>query len=327
MTRGLIFHIIIFLITIFTLIIVCLILDNANAKNIIVAQDGNGDYEKIQDAIDNADEGDNIRVYEGTYYENVMVNKSVSLLGNGSEETRINGGGDGDVVYIKEDWVNFSGFHISGSGEETFDAGIEVNTGNNKIYNNICENTGMGISLFGASNTTLYNNIITSSIWVGIYFRQSENNILWNNTMVQTSISIDSYTIENWITHTIHVNNTVNNKPVYYYRDKSNSSVPKNAGQVILANCSEFSVENQNLNGGTSGILIGYSHHIGILNNTCWNNTWTGIIIVWSNDIQLYNNSCNNNLRGIGLFEVNNSTINKNYCEFNMYQGIRAYLM
>lgn len=43
--------------------------------------------------IDNATEGDTIRVYEGTYYENVVVNKTVSLVGNGSEETTIEGGG------------------------------------------------------------------------------------------------------------------------------------------------------------------------------------------------------------------------------------------
>ena len=63
----------------------------ASGETIIVAQDGNGDYENIQDAIDNADEGDTIRVYEGLYSENVVVDKTVSLAGNGSEETTMNG--------------------------------------------------------------------------------------------------------------------------------------------------------------------------------------------------------------------------------------------
>lgn len=63
-----------------------------SGETIIVAQDGNGDYENIQDAIDNADEGDTIRVYGGIYEENVVVDETLSLMGNGSEETTIDGG-------------------------------------------------------------------------------------------------------------------------------------------------------------------------------------------------------------------------------------------
>jgi len=70
------------------------ILMETGGETIIVAKDENGDYDKIQDAIDNTTEGDTIRVWEGTYYENVVVNKMVNLVGNGSEETTIDGGGE-----------------------------------------------------------------------------------------------------------------------------------------------------------------------------------------------------------------------------------------
>lgn len=51
------------------------------SASIYVDDDGGADYTKIQDAIDNASDGDVIFVFNGTYYENVLVNKKIKLFG------------------------------------------------------------------------------------------------------------------------------------------------------------------------------------------------------------------------------------------------------
>ena len=99
------------------------IIDTGGAKAatiIYVGGSGPGNYTKIQDAIDKADPGDTVRVYSGTYNENVRINKTISLIGNGTSKTTINGGISGDVVQglvnrwtedvIKEkpDWVSIA---------------------------------------------------------------------------------------------------------------------------------------------------------------------------------------------------------------------------
>ena len=61
-------------------------LSNAEADIIIVAKDRNGDYDKIQDTIDNATSGDTIRVYERVD-ENVEMYKSVRFVRYSSEVT------------------------------------------------------------------------------------------------------------------------------------------------------------------------------------------------------------------------------------------------
>ena len=43
--------------------------------------EGGAEYASIQDAVDNASDGDTIFVYAGVYLENVVVNKSVNITG------------------------------------------------------------------------------------------------------------------------------------------------------------------------------------------------------------------------------------------------------
>ena len=83
------------------------------AKNIIyVDDDVERDYKKIQEAINAASNGDIIYIYNGTYYENIFVNKSITFIGESKETTIINGSFNDDVFHISADWVNISNFTI-----------------------------------------------------------------------------------------------------------------------------------------------------------------------------------------------------------------------
>jgi pectin methylesterase-like acyl-CoA thioesterase len=111
-----------------------------SGNNIIVDSNGGGDYKTIQAAIDNASSGDSIYVWTGTYYENIIVNKSITMIGNGSTTTIINGSGIDMVVCITEDWVNLSGFSIynNKSNKGIYLANVEnVTINNNNCSNNI----------------------------------------------------------------------------------------------------------------------------------------------------------------------------------------------
>lgn len=149
------------------LFLVCLFLFLAftaregDAATIIVAQDGSGNCTTIQEAIDNATEGDTIRVWEGTYNEKVVVDRTVSIIGNGSKVTIIDSGGESDVVNLTADWVNLSGFQVSGSG--AFNAGIRIESNYNNITGNTLIGNKYGIFLYHSnfnriSNITCINN-------------------------------------------------------------------------------------------------------------------------------------------------------------------------
>ena len=87
-------------------------------------------YTKIQDAIDNATNGDTIRVWDGSYNEGININKQLSILGNGTTKSIINGSGHYNTVQISANWVNISGFTIKNADSTQSsdnDGGIKLN--------------------------------------------------------------------------------------------------------------------------------------------------------------------------------------------------------
>ena len=91
---------------------------NVSAKTSYVGGGGPGNYTTIQGAIDDANRGDTIYVYSGTYYEHIGVNKPLTLSGENRVTTIVDGGGIGTVVRVSTDWVNITGFTIMNSGQE-----------------------------------------------------------------------------------------------------------------------------------------------------------------------------------------------------------------
>ena len=66
-------------------------------------------YSKIQTAVNRANPGDIVYVYNGVYQENLVIDKSISLIGEDEQETIIDGNGLGDVINITTSQVNVSG--------------------------------------------------------------------------------------------------------------------------------------------------------------------------------------------------------------------------
>ncbi len=99
-------------VTVLALVIVVLFCGAASADTFTVGSSG-CDYTKIQDAVDDVDEGDTIFVYNGSYTENVWINnKDLTIEGEDREATIIDGGGSGDCIRVDSADVIISGFTI-----------------------------------------------------------------------------------------------------------------------------------------------------------------------------------------------------------------------
>ena len=139
------------------------------------------DTVSIQDAIDNfASDGDTVFVWNGTYYENVVVNKTITLQGMDRDNTIIDGMGSGSAIHVEAvGGANITGFLITNAS-----TGININPSINNINisnNNISSNM-QGIQLQLTDNITIKNNLIFNNNFEGIKVWQSiDNNITDNN--------------------------------------------------------------------------------------------------------------------------------------------------
>ncbi|MFQ6061041.1 MAG: nitrous oxide reductase family maturation protein NosD, partial [Thermoplasmata archaeon] len=102
--------------------------ERARATTLYVGGAGPGNYTTIQDAIDAASPGDTVYVYSGTYFENVIINKTITLKGEDRDTTMVEGNGTADTFQVSTDFVNISGFTIGGSGPSWEGSAIGLNS-------------------------------------------------------------------------------------------------------------------------------------------------------------------------------------------------------
>jgi parallel beta-helix repeat protein len=292
----------------------------SNRNYLYVGGNGPGNYTKIQDAIDNASNWDDIFVYNGTYFGSIEIYKILNLTGEDKNRTFIDGNGNGDVVYISEDWVNISGFTIQNSGSNVGNSGVDIRSDHNTIENNIIAyNKHDGIFNYGFSNNTIINNSIISNIGYGISFSEADNNfIMYNNITLNTrdgiyidlgdgnlifrnEISFNNVGIALWDSHNYVSNNKIFKNSLY--------------GIDIRYNFNSFIFNNIISHNDVGGIGITESNENTILGNTVTQNFGHGVFLDISSSNNITGNTISYNNEGIGLFpdfDSNNNLIYHN---------------
>jgi parallel beta-helix repeat protein len=192
-----------------------------NGKTLYVGGNGTGNYTKIQDAIDDASDGDTVFVYNDSspYYAYLIVDKSISLIGEDRNSTVI----ETDGVTVEETSnTTINGFTLTSGYPYTVNFfscsdctftnnnvfsttvwGIAITESNRiNISNNFFTGIGNSIYVFHSINCLIFNNIITGNtsdlITRGIFVSSSINvtvihnyvSLCWKGICIQSSESV-----------------------------------------------------------------------------------------------------------------------------------------
>lgn len=139
-------------------------------------------FDNIQEALEGVANSGTIYVNNGTYYENLVINKPVNLIGEDKETTIIIGDGVEDVIKIYDE-VTISGFTIKNSGNSQKDAGITIHSQMNIIKNNTIIENNYGIKMEVYSNNGLEKNRIYNNNFLSnnLNILDEHDNIFYGN--------------------------------------------------------------------------------------------------------------------------------------------------
>ncbi len=316
--------------------------------NIIFVPD---DYPTIQAAVNAAITGNTIIVRDGTYIENININKQLILKSeNGSTLTTIQANNLDDHVFevISANFVEIQGFTIEGA-IGTSKGGICLNTAQYcNIFNNSINSNFYGIYLMGSSRAKIIGNDILSNYRCGIraqykwngrlkvssHLEIMDNNISFNGNGF-SSFSSSQNNIKNNIFH-------MNGNGIYIERVHYGSShnyitdnkILKSGGYGIFLDSSQCTI--------TDNIFenCGLHLHFPSTPYTILNNNVNGkplvylesekdyqvsiagqVILVKCENITVKNLDLTDTSTGIALWYTKNSTIQENTIKSNEHGG------
>ena len=195
-------------------------------------------------------------MYNGTYFENVIINKTIYLIGETRENTIIDGGSSEDVLFVSSDGVTISGFTLQNGG----------------LFNY----TYSGIILHFCNNSTIMDNIIASNFGRSIYLSNSSNNTVTGNSILHNSYCIYlSYSNKNTITHN-NVSNNFEGVTLSYSNNNiiEGNTISNNAYGMFLDSSSNNNIMGNNVsNHHRSIFILNHGHNNHLYHNNLINST------------------------------------------------------
>lgn len=196
-----------------------------------------------------------------------------------------------------------NGFYSSGEPGSIF---ISENTITQNHY---------GVMLASRTECRVYSNNITDNIVGASLF---SSNVFRNNAFKNNKYALEGYIESN----NFDSSNTVNSKPIYYWTNQHDRTVPSNAGLVVLIDCSHITVENLTLENNGNGLYLSDTTNSLISSNNLKNNK-NGITLFRCSYNTIFGNSIRSNDNyGIAGENSPNNEISKNQIMLNGNGGI-----
>jgi len=228
-------------------------------------------FRSIQAAVDAAPAGATIYVHDGTYVENVKVNKSLDIrsLGGSAKVTVQAANADDPVFDVTAAQVTLSGFTVqnaTGSGESGIylEQADQCNISDIKISSNISSND-YGITVLNSNSVTVSDSEVSGNS-VGINLAgSSHDNVIYNNRIHDNGNGIRIEGANNQVTgndiynnsaatgSAIDLGSSASGNLIHFNKILANSDQASGSQAVVNGNSGEAAVVTLNWWGDASG--------------------------------------------------------------------------
>jgi parallel beta-helix repeat protein len=282
------------------------------------------DYATIQEAI-NANvtsDGHRIQVDAGVYPEHLVINKSISLVGQDKLDTIIDGNGNLTVIQVTVNNVSITGFTLQNTATGYSAIRIEVSA-NNNITDNIIKNTYYGIRLQNSHNNTIVRNQALNNSYTAIYLFLSTGNTI-SNCSFANNVHAGVFLFNSNNNH-VHNNTFLNSRFGISLTDSDSNvmydnKVSGSESGIRVTGSSKNLIYDNKVSGSEAGILLSDSDKNTVTNNTLSSNIDNGILLESANSNFLLNNTAQDNENvGVNLSSSSNNTLLFNHVSHNQY--------
>ncbi len=183
----------------------------AERPTLTVDDSGGADYVTIHEAVENASSGYQIFVYNGTYYEHVVVDKTLIIKGESRDSVIVNGSGAGKIFLITANKVKITRFTIT-DGEY----GIYLDHSNKTYlaYNKI-DTYDYGIFANRTNDAYVASNTITKGRYGILTDHVNNDAIRYNDISYNTEYGAKDY--DSTLKNCFNWNYFHHNNVAYYY--------------------------------------------------------------------------------------------------------------
>jgi len=289
----------------------------------------NRPYKSIQYAIDKANDGDTIYVFEGVYNETIVINKRISLVGIDRDNVILQKIGGGQprylievtadyvtieditlsndppgsirvaLIYVKADFVTLQGVNVTNS--TTWGLYLDQSSGHT-IGRSSFYNT-RGVYAYYSDNNVFSSSYFEKNTDSGVKIVRSHDNILYNNTFNDTRYGVYAeYSSNVNITYNRFMNCSIDGVKLYGGSNNiiSRNYIYNNSGNGVYLSSSSSKVDDNLFKSNQIGLNL-YSSGSFISSNVF-------------NDSKLIGLSCNSGTTGniITLNRFNRNYVNAN---------------
>ena len=260
----------------------------------------------LQAAIDQAQDGDTLRLAAGTYTGKIIINKPLTLEGSDKRDAIIQGDRTGRTISVMAPNVTIKHITVTKSGISlpNMDAGIFLDKAADSAHiveNNILDNS-VGVYLWGAPNALVERNTIIGN-------KELRENERGNGVTV-------------W--------NAPNSKVIYNDISHGRDGIFSNASNFNTFSHNHFhdlrygvhymytndsQIEGNIVSNSKIGYAIMFSTNIKLRDNVSYNNIDQGIMLNYTNESIIVGNAVEKSPKCVYLYNANNNQFTNNHFE------------